>query len=380
MSMEKTFSLKDQLFNKEKVTGLAHRIKKAWPAFNDKKFIHDVVKKFPELELKERIVWIREKLEDQLPSEYQKAVTILLKSLPEPCDPEKTDDDFGDFIYSPFNDFVATHGCTKKNLAFSLNALKEITQRFSAEDAIRPFINTFEKETLATLKIWTTDPHYHVRRLVSEGTRPKLPWAKKITLDYKKAIPLLDALHTDPTRFVTRSVANHMNDISKIDADLCIKTLKKWKTRNKKQTLNKELDYIIRHSLRTLVKKGHPNAMILLGYSTTPKVEVSKLKIKKKKVHVGSAAEFSFDITATNNEKLVVDYTMSFQNKSGRGGEKVYKIKQIEIKKGETVSLHKRHPFKKNMTTRTFHKGTHTIAIQINGKKMASTAFELITE
>lgn len=372
--MTKTFSLKDHLFNKKNVAALGKRIHAVYPSFDEKKFVRDTVTKFPELELKQRIVWIREKLEDQLPTDYQEATTILLKALPEPCDPTKIDDDFGDFIYAPLNDFVVAHGCTKKDLAFSLNALKEITQRFSAEDAIRPFINNFEKETLATLKTWSTDSHYHVRRLVSEGTRPKLPWAKKITMDYHKAIPLLDTLYRDNTRFVTRSVANHMNDISKNDPELCIKTLKQWRSKTK----GKEQDFITRHSLRTLIKQGHPGAMELLGFSSKPSITFSDFSIKQKKIHIGEAVTFSFSIKGTKDENLMIDYVMHFQTKSNKGGVKVHKIKQASIKKGEILTIEKKHLFKKNMTTREFQPGIHWIEIQINGVKQQKKSFALI--
>ena len=158
----------------------------------------------------------QECLKKYLPADYAEAVNILLKALPEPLNENRTDDDFGDFIYAPYSDFVAHYGCIEANLAFSLAALKEMTKRFSAEDAIRYFINAFPKETLKTLYAWTSDSNYHVRRLCSEGTRPKLPWSQKINIPPEDALPILHALFADKTRYVTRSVANHLNDIAKI--------------------------------------------------------------------------------------------------------------------------------------------------------------------
>ena len=168
---------------------MARKIKAVYPAFKEKQFVAKVTKKFPELELMERVYWIRDCLQEFLPPAYPEALKIILKALPAPCDPTKTDDDFGDFIYSPYGYFVAEYGCNKKYLKQSLKALREITMRFSVEGPIRYFLNEFPNETLKEMETWMTDQHYHVRRLVSEGTRPKLPWAKAITLSVDTPLP-----------------------------------------------------------------------------------------------------------------------------------------------------------------------------------------------
>src|SRR5215208_1703768 len=159
-----------------------------YPYLDQSDFTKSIVQKFPQLELKERIAWISENLKACLPADYQEATSILLASLPPPNDNSKTDNDFGDFIYAPYADFVAKNGVSKKDLYFSLAALKEITMRFSAEDAIRYFINAFPTETMQELQKWSKDAHYHVRRLTSEGTRPKLPWSQKIIVSPEQAL------------------------------------------------------------------------------------------------------------------------------------------------------------------------------------------------
>lgn len=226
--MAEKFSLKDALFNKAKLIKIADEIHAVFPSFKSDEFVSTSLAAFPELELKARISWIRKRLHEHLPSDYREAVSILLKSLPPPLDETKSDDDFGDFIYAPYNDFIAAYGCTKKDLRFSLEALREMNMRFSAEDAIRYFINAFPEETFLVLNAWTKDNHYHVRRLVSEGTRPSLPWSMKVTVPVEKSIPLLSKLYYDKTRYVNRSVANHMNDISKKNPLLVLKTLNEW--------------------------------------------------------------------------------------------------------------------------------------------------------
>ena len=373
--MEKTFSLKDQLFNQEKVSYLAGLIKAVHPQFQDQAFQNEVLSKFPELELKQRISWMRECLEKFLPKDYKKAVTILLNALPKPCDPNKSDNDFGEFILVPFSDFVAMNGCQKEQLKFSLNALKEITKRFSAEDAIRFFLNAFPKETLEEIQNWTKDPHYHVRRLTSEGTRPRLPWSQKLNLDNTEVIAkILSELYFDPTRFVVRSVANHLNDISKEDPNLVIKTLKKWEESSKAKS--KEMEYLKSHALRTLIKAGNQNALEFLGYHAAPKINVSPLKIKTPKVEIGSALEFAFDIDLQKDEKLMIDYLLYFQNKSGKLAPKTFKIKKGEFKKGETITVQKKHPLKK-MTTKKLYPGLHKVALQINGQIFKAEEFVL---
>ena len=157
---------------------------------------------------------------------------------------------FGDFIYASYSEFVAKNGCVEERLQMSLDALYEITQRFSAEDAIRYFINARPQETLKQLLLWTSASHYHVRRLCSEGTRPKLPWSQKVNIPLTAPLEILSNLFYDTTRFVTRSVANHLNDISKSDAGLVIATLTKWRQSGNQRP--QEMDYIVRHALRTL--------------------------------------------------------------------------------------------------------------------------------
>ncbi|MCA9365752.1 DNA alkylation repair protein [Candidatus Kaiserbacteria bacterium] len=376
MSAEEKFLLKNYLFNKEKVAKISSEILAVWPEFESSKFKKKVVTKFPKLELMERVYWIRDCLREFLPDDYQEAVKILLESLPPPCDPTLSDDDFGDFIYAPYGYFVAEYGCQKKDLTFSLIALRQLTTRFSMEGPIRFFINEFPRETIDALKKWSRDSHYHIRRLASEGTRPSLPWAKKIDVNYEDMVEILNILHSDKTRFVTRSVANHINDISKIDPKLVIKILKVW--RKLRIQNEKELDFIIKHSLRTLVKDGHEGALGLLGYSTKD-IKVKNFKINTPKVKVGSSLEFSFDVISTGKEKqdLMIDYILYFKKANGDLSPKTHKIAKKIINPKETVTINKKHPLRK-MTTRKLYVGLHKLELQINGHKFGIKEFTLI--
>ncbi|CAA6817391.1 MAG: DNA alkylation repair enzyme [uncultured Sulfurovum sp.] len=373
--MAEKFSLKDELFNAQKVHQIASEIKKVSPSFEQKKFEEEVLIKFDELELKERIVHIRQMLARYLPVNYIDATTILLQALPLELNPHKTDNDFGEFIYAPYSDFVMTFGCTREHIDFSLKALREMTKRFSVEFAIRDFINTFPEESFEMLEACALSKNYHERRLASEGARPKLPWAKKLAIHHERPIKLLDKLYMDKTRYVTRSVANHLNDIAKIDASLVIKTLKRWK--HTKEQNDKEMDFILSHSLRTLVKDGNNEALALLGYASNPKIEVKNFVLNTLKVCVGESLDFSFEIKAKAEEALMVDYVIHFQTKKGKLSPKVYKLKKLSMKKETYNTFSKKHHFKENMTTRKLYKGEHKLLLQINGYVYKELIFHL---
>ena len=372
-----TFSLKDQLFNPEKVAYLAQQISAAYPDFAADDFCEAVVSKFPELELKARISHITEQLKAFLPADYLTALDILVRALPPQLDPTKTDNDFGDFIHAPLADFVAMYGCSAEFLTDSLNALHKMTRRFSVEDPIRYFINAFPDETMAFLMTCTTDDNYHVRRLASEGTRAKLPWSQKLVIDYARPLPILDALYTDNTRYVTRSVANHLNDIAKLDPDLVISTLARWKQSGKQ--VEKEMAFIAKHGLRTLVKQGNHDALTLLGFGEEPAINIIDFEIHTPTVTIGEALQFSLKIEAQKAQNLMIDYVMNFAgNGSKPGGRKVFKLKQVAVKPGQVVSIKKKHPMKL-MTTRRLYEGMHTITLQVNGVEFDSAEFNLTT-
>jgi hypothetical protein len=214
-TMKKKFSLKDHLFNRKKVEYLAGLFVVSDKKFKEKEFVEEVMTKLLKLELKERIVWIAQVLERYLPQDFSAASKVIVKALPAELDSSNTDDDFGDFIFAPLGEYVVRNGLSKKHLKDSFFVLHELTRRFSMEDAMRAFLNEFPKETLKVYAQWAKDKNYHVRRLVSESTRPFLPWSRRVGLKSVDTLPLLHLLHTDKTRFVTRSVANHLNDIAK---------------------------------------------------------------------------------------------------------------------------------------------------------------------
>lgn len=374
--MSEKFSLKDHLFNREKVTYLASLIKSAYPKFEDKKFIKKTVEKFPELELKQRIDWIEQKIEEFLPFEYEKTLEIILNALPDELDPNKTDDDFGDFILAPFQVFIVKNGLSKKHLKKSLRALGECTKRFTVEGGIRYFINAFPDETISQIKKWSTSKNYHQRRLASEGIRPTLPWHINIDFDYREGIDILYMLFADKTRYVTRSVANHMNDISKIDSKLVLKTLALWKISQKQN--EKEMDFIIRHSLRTLLKQGNKQALAMLGYKKPAQISVKFGKISKT-VKLGEKLEFNFNIKSHADQKLMISYYVYFLNKKNEFIPKIFQIKKCDVRKGDILELSKKHMLK-IMSTKKLYPGKQAIQIIVNGLAVTDKIFFILTK
>ena len=372
----KGFSLKDHLFNRKKVAYLGNLFAQADVTFDANLFEKEVMKDMMQLALKQRIVCIAQSLETQLPKEFTKASQIIIKALPQPLSQDKTDDDFGDFIFAPLGEYVVRNGLSKKYLKTSLKTLQQITQRFSMEDSIRYFINTFEKETLDELKKWTAHNNYHVRRLVSEGTRPLLPWSGRVSMNIEDALPFLNDLYGDTTRYVTRSVANHMNDIAKKNPKLVIDTLKKWKKEGRQEA--HEMNWIITHSMRTLVKQGNTDALKLLGYKQYPDITVSRIAVNRDTVAVGGVLEFSCEIAARGDEELMIDYVIDFVKKNGSTAPKVFKIKKLSVEKGQTYTITKKHRFVKDATTFTFYPGKHTITLQINGKQYPGCDFTIL--
>lgn len=371
--MASGFSLKDQLFNREKTRYLAGLFAAVEPGFDRDSFETQVMAGLPELELKQRISWIAQVLEEVLPGDLPEVAPLLLQALPPPLDPGKTDDDFGDFIFAPLGEFVVAKGL-EHHRELGLDLLAGLTQRFSMEWAIRPFLNRWPDETMARMQLWVGHDSYHVRRLASEGTRPRLPWGIGVGLALQDALPLLDILHGDRTRFVTRSVANHLNDITKKDPDLVMDRLMLWHEAAVQPC--DELDWITRHALRGLIKAGHPRAMAMLGYDPDAEMD-AQVVLDTDEVRIGEALEFSCHLTGAPDLPVLVDYRLHFLRPSGKISAKVFKLKQARLA-GAGLTLTKRHPLKGNASTFTLVPGEHLLEILVNGRVRGEARFELL--
>ncbi|MGJ8615987.1 MAG: DNA alkylation repair protein [Sulfitobacter sp.] len=371
--MAEKFSLKDHLFNTETVGRLADEYAAALPFFDAERFRADALSGFADRELMARMEWMADCLEAQLAADFPTMADQLTAALSTRLDPTLKDDDFGHFIHALPGILAVRHGLEDhRDRAFDL--LYEATQRFSMEFYIRPFLNRWPDETLARMRVWAGDDNYHVRRLVSEGTRPKLPWAKAVTLSTEQTVPLLDILHADQTRFVTRSVANHLNDIAKTQPDLVIDLLQQW-AKAKRQDA-KELAWMTRHALRTLIKQGNERALAALGYRGDVTIAAT-LTLSQNSYKIGDVVEMVCTLKAATALPVIVDYRVIFARPGGRNAEKVFKLKVGKIATGKPLSLTKRHRLKGDATTFTLHPGAHQIVLQVNGNDVAQATFDL---
>ncbi len=355
--------LKDQLFNESTIKELFGRINNV-TGFNSRQATERALAEFQSLELKERITSLTYILYDMLPKDFNEVIEIfdqVVMAVDEPL-----------FVYGAILEYVEIFGCCDKNYKLSLSRIGVYTRAFSAEFAIRKFINTYQEETYDYVKKWAKSENVYTRRLASEGTRPLLPWAIKIHADYALALEWLSILVHDTERYVTRSVANHLNDISKFDPDLVLKTLGKWS----EERVDVEMDYIVKHSLRTLVKKGNLDALDFLGFKKNPDVTVEKFEFKEDRFFIEKKVPFSFEIKYNENVRILVDYILWFQTKSGRPSKKVYKLTQKSGVIGDLVLITGRIDLSQR-TTRKIYPGVHKVDIQINGKVIHSKEFNV---
>lgn len=365
---EDKFLLKDHLFNAETVGQMA-----GWFGL-DAAWIARVTAGFPERELKARIAWIADCLEPELPAAFPQMAEAIEAALPPPLDPTLSDDDFGEFIIAPLGVLAERHGMQMPERGLDL--IEALTQRFSMEFALRPFLNAHPDRALARLEAWCAHPNYHVRRLVSEGTRARLPWAPRITLDPMRPLPLLERLHADRTRYVTRSVANHLGDIAKLDLGTACDALDRWNAQGRQAPA--ELDWMTRHALRAQIKAGEPAAMRCIGVIPGAPVRDVSLTLSPEAPRIGEAPRIEATLTPEAAGTLVVDYEITFATASGRPRKKVFKLKTVEGEAGRALTLGKAHRLKGGATTFTLHPGPHELRLMVNGTERALLRFALL--
>lgn len=358
--------------NEALVKRMAEHIRHHYPEFDGKSFVK-LSPQLAALEMKPRMRLICDYLHSHLPRDYKTALRILLKATTEP---HPKHEPLKGFDLWAFTEFVHRYGL--EDLDASLKALHTLTQKFTGEFAIRPFLIHRQKETLAVLMKWTHDKNHHVRRLVSEGSRPRLPWGEVLRdfiKDPKPTLALLEELKYDDELYVRKSVANHLNDITKTHPELVLRTLKAW-NKNCPAEHKEKIDWITRHALRTQIKAGNPEALKLLGYHTDAEVKLSELKLMKSKVKAGDYLEFSFSLTTKQTAQVVVDYAIHYKKSNGGNSPKVFKLANKELPAKKSVNLTKRHSFKP-VTTRKLYSGRHVLEILVNGRSLGKKEFQV---
>jgi 3-methyladenine DNA glycosylase AlkC len=372
--MEQNFQVRD-VFNEKAVSQLAGTLASAWHGFDAKGFSQTINAQLRRLSFSERAALIRDSLWEYLPKDFPYALEILLKALP-PELPNREVTSFDGFIIMPMNDFVAKYGLDHYDL--SMQALYQMTKRFTAEGAIRAFLLKYPEKTVAILSKWAEDENCHVRRLVSEGTRPRLPWAiqlKPFMKDPRPVLTLLEKLKTDPELMVRRSVANNLNDIAKDNPDQVVKTLRRWSKIDDEGT-----QWLIRHAARTLVKQGNREMLAILGYSSKVNISVSKVELDKSTVNLGDELTFSSKIKSTSGspQNLVIDYVIHHVRANGKLAPKVFKLTHKTLEPGQLITISKTHSFR-SISTRKYYTGIHALEIQVNGTGYQKVNFELKT-
>jgi 3-methyladenine DNA glycosylase AlkC len=352
---------------------IGEMIATAWPAFDKKRFVADALDGYEPLELKQRAQHIAKAMSAHLPKDFPTAVEILLASLG-PVLAETESFGMAPFLYFPHIIFVAEHGLD--HFEESMRAQHALTQRFSAEFSIRSFLEKHPTPTLARLREWTTDESPHVRRLVSEGTRPRLPWAPRLRdfmRDPAPVLSLLELLKDDPQLYVRRSVANNLNDIGKDHPEILTAVAKQWL-----RDATPERQWVVRHALRSAVKRGEVGALDAMGYGGKAKVEIGNVAISPKRAVMGGAVTIAFDVANTRRQPqhVLVDFRIHFVKSNGKSSPKVFKLKELDLAPRETVSLSKKVSLKE-MTTRKHYPGRHVVDVVINGHVRPLGMFEL---
>lgn len=329
--------------------------------FDRAAFARDALRGFDELELLDRGRHLARVLHRHLPSDYREALGILLATLPEKRVPAGG---MASFYYMPHTEFVRQFGL--ENIEASLNALHALTQVFTGEFAIRPLLEANPELVLATLRAWARDPSEHVRRLVSEGTRSRLPWAPRLRVfaaDPAPVVSLLELLKDDASLYVRRSVANNLNDIGKDHpARLTAIAAEWWKD------ASAERQWIIRHALRSAVKRGDPRALAVLGFGTKASLRVTGIEIEPARPRMGGKVSIVVTIENPSRrlQKAVVDLVVHFVKANGGTSPKVFKLANVSLAPGESVSLRKTVSLA-DLTTRKHYPGRHRVALQCNG-------------
>ncbi|WP_152287093.1 DNA alkylation repair protein [Flavicella marina] len=339
--------------------------------FNHELFLKTVFdKNWKNLELKPRIKHIAYALNEQLTEDVKENLKCIV-AISEDIRINQNKQDT--FEYLVLCDYIEIYGLG--HLDDSLRAIEKVTILASCEFAIRPYLLKFPTETFKKLVAWSKHKHPSVRRLASEGCRPRLPWGMGLPFlkkDPTPIYPILENLKDDTSLYVRRSVANNLNDISKDHPEAILKILSKW------NGFSDERDWLVKHAARTLLKKGNTQALQLFGYPAIENFNTSAFNLRNQKVAVGDALTFEFKIQniSKKSQKVRLEYFVHFLLANGKLSKKIFKISERDLTQGQTLEYTRNHSFK-IISTRTYYPGTHGISLVINGIEMESKAFEL---
>ncbi|MBK8767406.1 MAG: DNA alkylation repair protein [Burkholderiaceae bacterium] len=370
------------LINAGTIAAAGRHLSRIWPAFERAQFERLAGHDLQALEMKGRAMQIAAALQTTLPADFDQAAAIIEAALAPPVAPEApaserlTDAGLAGWVVWSLGEYVARQVAQDPaRLARGLTALHALTQRFSAEFAIRPLIRDHQAQVFDTLVRWTDDASPHVRRLVSEGSRPRLPWGlrlQRLIDDPSPSLPLLARLQDDDSAYVRRSVANHLNDIAKDHPAL----VAGWVSRHLPGA-SAARGALLRHASRTLIKQGHADTLTAWGLGQTFR-GTAALAVSPSVIAEGDSVTLSVSLAsrARSDQTLVVDYVVHHVKANGDTSAKVFKGWSFVLPAGERRELVKRHSMRP-ITTRRYYPGWHRVQVQINGKAVAEAGFEL---
>jgi len=341
--------------------------------FPQDEFLRDALAGFGPLSLTGRGFHIAAALRKHLPADYPQAIDVLLASASQPHE-HRASGGMAAFLYMPHLFFVSQHGLD--HFEDSMRAQHALTQRFTAEYSIRAFLERHPDATLARLREWTRDASPHVRRLVSEGTRPRLPWAPRLRAFQKDPRPVLDLLELlkdDSELYVRRSVANNLNDIGKDHPALVVTVAKRWL-----RGATVERRWIVNHALRSAVKRADLGALGALGYGSKAEVALRDKRVAPQRVKIGGSVTLSFTLVnkQAKPQRVMVDLVVHFVKARGTGA-KTFKMKALNLAPGASVTVTKKIGLRQ-LTTRKHYPGVHDVEALLNGRRVALGAFTLL--
>ena len=349
--------------------------------FDTREFVSKIMDdEWENRELKQRTSHITTILREFLPTDYKEAIAKILELLDYV---ESTQPDFSKIDDTKFglmleygwilDNYVEQYGLA--DYETSVKAIEKITQFTSCEFAVRPFIIKYPDKMMKQMLAWSKHEHWGVRRLASEGCRPRLPWTMALPGLKKNPtpiIPILENLKNDPARFVRLSVANNLNDIAKDNPEMVTELAKKW------QGESEEVDWIIKHGCRTLLKQGRSEVMELFGFDSIKNISIEDFQISTPEVKIGNSLVFGFNLLNNNNKKIKIrlEYAIYYQKANGTLTKKVHKISEKEYAENSATQITRKHSFRV-VTTRKFHIGLHQVAVIINGNELEKHNFKL---
>jgi 3-methyladenine DNA glycosylase AlkC len=363
MSVGEAPALKE-MFDANRIRHIADETAAIHSSFDVDRFLALSLPGLNSLTLMQRLRHVTESLHAVLPSDYRKTLSILRKLAPRIKH---------NFVTLVLPDYVGLYGLDDFDI--SMNALKFFTTFGSSEFAVRKFLRLDLIRTLAVMEVWSGDKNEAVRRLASEGCRPRLPWSFRLdtlVADPSPVASILENLKADPSLYVRKSVANHLNDITKDHPTWVLDRVENWPLENAHTA------WIAKHALRTLIKKGNRRALAVIGAGEKPNVLVHDFSVSPRTISLGGRLTLSFRLESKSSkiQRLVVDYNIHYVKKSGETSAKVFKLKQVTLGSGESILISREQSIR-DFTTRVHHAGRHEVEIMVNGECLAKGFFDL---